>query len=63
MVGRDYDIEAEERELRMDQMRADIRLQNAQAADEWPKVFTAIIIAVATIMGIAAGMFGYSLHR
>jgi hypothetical protein len=47
----------------MDQMRADIRLKNAQAAAEWPKVFTAIIIAVATIMGIAAGMFGYSLHH
>ena len=45
----------------MEQMWADIKLKNAQAAAEWPKVFTAIIVAVAAIMGVAAGLFGYNL--
>jgi hypothetical protein len=64
---RDYDIEAEEREVRLEQMRADTRLKNVQAAVEWPKTFTAIIVAVATVTGVVAGVaggiFGYSLHH
>ncbi len=58
---RDYAPDDLEQELRVDQMRADIKLKNAQAAAEWPKVFTAIIVAVAAIMGVAAGLFGYNL--
>lgn len=58
---RDYATDDLERELRMEQMRADIKLKNAQAAAEWPKVFTALIVAVAAIMGVAAGLFGYNL--
>jgi hypothetical protein len=60
---RDYSLEALERELRMDQIRADIRLKNAQAAAEWPTVLTAIIVAVAAIMGAAGALFGYSLRH
>ncbi len=59
--NRDYSIDDLERELRMDQMRADIKLKNAQAAAEWPKVFTALLVAVAAIIGLAAGLFGYNL--
>ena len=58
---KDYSTDDAERELRMEQMRADIKLKNVQTASEWPKVFTAILVAVAAIMGVAAGLFGYSL--
>jgi hypothetical protein len=35
--------------LRMEQMRADIGLKDTQRAAEWPKVFTAALVAVAAI--------------
>jgi hypothetical protein len=55
--------EDEERERRMDQMRADIRLKNTQAAAEWPKVFTAILVAVFTGTAAVFTIFGYNLHH
>jgi hypothetical protein len=63
MSIKDYDTEAEERERHLDQMRADIRLKTTQAAAEWPKVFTAIIIAGCALFGAAGALFGYALHR
>jgi hypothetical protein len=33
----------------MEQMRADIGLKDTQRAAEWPKVFTAALVAVAAI--------------
>jgi hypothetical protein len=45
----------------MDQMRADIRLKSTQAAAEWPKVFTAILVAVFTGTAAVFTLFGYSL--
>ncbi len=56
-----------ERELRMDQMRADIRLKTAQASTEWPRFWVASLIAVAAVVGAvfsAAGfIIGQSFHR
>jgi len=52
----DYAFEDEERQLRMDQMRADIRLKSTQAAAEWPKVFTAALLAVAAIFTVLGGL-------
>jgi len=48
-----------EQELRMDQMRADIDLKRRQAAIEWPKTWTAMLVALATIMALTFGTFGY----
>jgi hypothetical protein len=48
-----------EQELRMDQMRADIDLKRRQAATEWPKTWTAMLVALATIMALIFGTFGY----
>ena len=45
----------------MDQMRADIKLKNAQAATEWPKTYTAILVAFGAVVGVIAGVFGYTL--
>jgi len=45
----------------MDQMRADIRLKSTQAAAEWPKVFTPILVAVFTGTAAIFTFCGYSL--
>jgi hypothetical protein len=58
---RDYATDDLERELRMEQMRADIKLKQVQAAAEWPKVFTAILVAFGAVVGLVAGVFGYTL--
>ena len=62
---RDYATEDVERELRMEQMRAGTKLKTTQAAAEWPKVFTAALVAVAAVMGAAGALFGYNfaLHH
>ena len=58
---KEYAADDLERELRMGQLRADIKLKNTQAAAEWPTVFTALIVAVAAIKGAAGALFGYNL--
>jgi hypothetical protein len=60
---RDYSTDELEQELRMEQMRADIRLKERLTASEWPKVFTAIIVAFGAFMGVIGAFFGYSLHH
>ena len=60
---RDYSTDELERELRMDQMRADIKLKTVQASTEWPKTFTAILVAFGTVIALVAGVFGYTLGR
>ena len=47
----------------MDQMRADIKLKTVQASTEWPKTFTAILVAFGTVIALVAGVFGYTLGR
>ncbi len=56
---REYSPDELEQELRMEQLRADIKLKKTLAAAEWPKVFTAALIAVAAIFTV----FGYSIGR
>jgi hypothetical protein len=60
---RDYSTDELEQELRMDQMRADIRHKTKQEVTEWPKVFTGLLIPVAALMGAAGTLFGYSLRH
>jgi hypothetical protein len=60
---RDYSTDELEQELRMEQMRADIKLKTKQEITEWPRVFTGIIIAVAALTGAVGTMFGYSLRH
>ena len=58
---RDWARDDAEWELRMDQMRADIKLKKAQAATEWPKAFTGILVAVTTFTAAVFTVFGYTL--
>ena len=58
---RDWARDDAEWELRMDQIRADIKLKTTQSAAEWPKVFTAALVAVAALFAAAGTLFGYSL--
>lgn len=55
--------EDEERELRMEQMRADIELKKRQFAWESPKAIAAIVAATAVIVGTVAGLVGFRLGQ
>jgi hypothetical protein len=48
----------------MEQMRADIRLKQKQELTEWPKVFTAALVAVAAIFAAFGSVVTATLlHR
>ena len=64
---RDYSTDEVERELRMDQMRADIQLKRVQASTEWPRFWVASMIGVAAFVGavfsVAGFIVGQSYHH
>lgn len=54
---------AEETELRMELMRADIDLKRTQARWDGPRVLIAAIAAVVPLLVALAGVVGYLLGR
>ena len=55
--------EGEERQLRMELMRADLDLKRKQAFWESPKGLAAIVGATALVFGTIAGLLGYQIGR
>ena len=55
--------EAEERELRISVMKADLDLKTKQAAWETPRNIALMAAAVAGIVGTLAGVIGFQLGR